>query len=246
MVEKSTYPFTIFTHDLDFTSKASLLTIGNLFMNVAGIDSHSKGFGIDQIHDKNLAWVSLRIRIKMNRYPELSEKVSIQTWVENWSRFVTQRNCSIYGENGENIGEIVSVFTLIDFKTRQTVNMQERLAEYEAFIIPEGVALGTPGKVKTLQNATLVGTHTVAYNDIDSNMHVNSFRYVAWVLDVIPLEVYKQNKIVDFEINFVHEVLYGETVSIYSEKLEENVAVFDIRNAEGVSMNRCKFTFEKR
>ena len=77
-------------------------------------------------------------------------------------------------------------------------------------------------------------------------MHVNSFRYVAWVLDVIPLEVYKQNKIVDFEINYVHEVLYGETVSIYSEKLEENVAVFDIRNAEGVSMNRCKFTFEKR
>lgn len=246
MIEKSIYPFTIFTHDLDFTSKASLLTIGNLFMNVAGIDSHSKGFGIDEIHDKNLAWVALRIRIKMNRYPELLEKVSIQTWIENWSRFATQRNCIIYGAQGENIGEIASVFTLIDFKLRQTVNMQERLGEYEKFVIPDVLDLGCPGKVKTLQNATLAGTRTVAYNDIDSNMHVNSFRYVAWVLDTIPFETYKQNKIADFEINYIHEVLYGETVSIYSEKVDENVVVFDIRNAEGLSMNRCKFTFEKR
>lgn len=246
MVEKSTYPFTIFTHDLDFTSKASLLTIGNLFMNVAGIDSHSKGFGIDEIHDKNLAWVALRIRIKMDRYPELSENVFIQTWIENWSRFTTQRNCVIRNEKGEVLGQISSVFTLIDFKLRQTVNMQERLAEYEEYVIPDVLEMGCPGKVKTLQNATLVGTRKAAYNDIDSNIHVNSFRYVAWILDTIPLEVYQQNKIVDFEVNYIHEVLYGETVSIFIEKLEENVVVFDIRNAEGISMNRCKFTFEKR
>ena len=230
--------------DADFSQHSTLETIGNIFMNVAGLDSERKGFGMAALQRQGYTWVALRILIDVKRYPAAFEEVKATTWVENWTKLTTQRNCVIEDSKGEKIVEISSIFSLINFNTRQAVNMQDVLdSNYEKSIWKKSIAIRPPEKVHLLANETVVATRKVAYSDIDCNMHVNSFRYVAWILDTFPLEMFQKKFISEFEINYVKECRYGETVTINMEQLGENVYAFDIRNYEGASLHRCKITF---
>lgn len=243
MEKKTSVDYTVLVRDTDFSLRSSLEAIGNVFMNVAGLDSESKGFGMDDLHKKGLAWVALRIFIKVSQYPAAFEKINVSTWIENWNKLTTQRDCTIQNADGKTVVEVSSLWAVIDFNTRQPVNMQDVLTNYEPWILDEKLSIRNPEKVRLLTNEELVATRKVVYSDIDSNMHVTSFKYVSWILDTIPLEVFQKQFVSEFEINYVKECLYGETVTICREQLADNVFAYDIRNAEGVSLNRCKLTF---
>lgn len=233
--------------DTDFTQRTTLETIGNMFMNVAGLDSERKGFGMATLQKQGYTWVALRILIDVKKYPMAFEDIKVTTWVENWNKLATQRNCTIENSKGETLVEISSIFTLINFNTRQAVNMHDVMTslnyDYEKFIWKKGVSIRCPEKVHLLANEELVTTRSVVYSDIDCNLHVNSFKYVSWILDTFPIDFFQKKYVSEFEVNYVKECKYGETISINREQLSENVYSFDIRNYEGTSLNRCKLTF---
>ncbi len=245
MKKKTSLKYTVLMRDTDFSMRSTLESIGNIFMNIAGLDSERKGFGMEALRKQGYAWVALRILIDVKSYPAAFEKLKATTWIENWNKLTTQRNCVIEDSKGDNVVEISSIFTLINFNTRQAVNMQDVLSNsnYEKSICNKHLSIRSPEKVHLLTNEKVVATRKVTYSDIDCNMHVNSFRYVSWVLDTIPLEMFQKKFISEFEINYVKECHYGETVTINMEQLGDNVYAFDIRNFEGTSLNRCKLTF---
>ena len=47
MAEITTYNYRIEPQDVDFTLRASAASIINYMLNVAGMDAHNKGFGVD-------------------------------------------------------------------------------------------------------------------------------------------------------------------------------------------------------
>lgn len=243
MEKKTSVDYTVLVRDTDFSLHSSLESVGNIFMNAAGLDAERKGFGMDALHKQGLAWVALRIYIKVNKYPAAFENLKVSTWVENWTKLTTQRDCTIASADGKTLVEVSSLWAVIDFNTRQPVNMQERLSSYEPWLLDEKLSIRTPEKVRLLSNPELVSTRKVVYSDIDSNMHATSFKYVSWILDTIPLDVFQKQFVSDFEINYVKECRYGETIMIYREQLDENVFAYDIRNEENSSLNRCKLTF---
>ena len=69
-------------------------------------------------------------------------------------------------------------------------------------------------------------------------------KYVDWMADVLPLQVLYKKKISRFEINYLHEARYGETVEIYRQQ-EENTYLFDLISSEGRSLCKAKFQFER-
>ena len=243
MEKKTIIDYTVLMRDTDFSLHSSLESVGYIFMNAAGFDAERKGFGMEELHKRGLAWVALRLLIKVEKYPAAFEKLQIQTWVENWNKLTTQRNCIVTNAQGDTVFSVSSLWAVIDFNTRQPVNLQDALPCYGPWILSEPIALRTPEKVHLLTNEEFVATRKAVYSDIDFNMHVTSFKYVSWILDTIPLDVFQKQFISEFEINYVKECTFGETVSIYREQLQENVYAYDIRNAEGVSLNRCKLTF---
>jgi acyl-ACP thioesterase len=52
---------------------------------------------------------------------------------------------------------------------------------------------------------------------LDVNSHVNSARYIRWLLDSYPLDFHRAHSLRLLEINYVGETLGGETVSIHSQ-----------------------------
>jgi len=245
MRKKTSIEHDIPMRETDFSFNLTLKNIGEWFLNVAALDSERKGFGMQVLQQKGYAWVALRILINVKKYPVAFEKIKITTWIQNWSKLTTQRNCIIQNARGETLVEISSIFALINFNTRQVVNMQDALVDmkYERYICDKGLSIRSPEKIHALSNEELVDTRKVVYSNIDCNLHVSSFEYVSWILDTFSLEVFKNKKISEFEINYIKECKLGETVTIHREQLNENEYVFDIRNQEGTTLNRCKVTF---
>lgn len=243
--KKTTINYTVLIRDTDFSLRMSLESIGNIFMNVAGFDSERKGFGMDALHKKGMAWVALRMHIQIYEYPAAFEELNVTTWIEQWTKLSTQRNCIIQNKQGKTMVEISSLWALIDFKTRQLLNLQDELSAfgYEKWLLEESTSIGAALKVHIPTNTELVGNHIVAYSDIDSNLHATSLKYVSWVLDTLPFELFQKQRISSFEINYAKECCFGEHVSILREKLTEDTFLYELKDSNGNSLNRCKLTF---
>ena len=57
MAEKSLYQFRVEPQEVDFTLRATIASLGSVILNVAGIDAHGKGFGVDVLNADNHSWV---------------------------------------------------------------------------------------------------------------------------------------------------------------------------------------------
>jgi acyl-ACP thioesterase len=67
-------------------------------------------------------------------------------------------------------------------------------------------------------DAQLVRTIDTHYNDVDINGHINSVKYIEHVLDLWPLDWYRDHHIRRFEIAYVAEAHAGDQLSFYMEQ----------------------------
>ena len=98
-------------------------------------------------------------------------------------------------------------------------------------------------------DAELVRTINTYYNDVDINGHVNSVKYIEHVLDLWPLDWYREHRIRRFEIAYVAEAHAGDQLSFYRQPAEEPNA-FCVRivktspdNSEPIEVCRSKVIF---
>ena len=74
-----------------------------------------------------------------------------------------------------------------------------------------------------------VSVYETRYSDIDINGHVNSIKYIEHILNLFPLEVFKEKFVKRFEIAYVAESYYGDTLSFYKEEKENGSIDIEIR-----------------
>jgi len=67
-----------------------------------------------------------------------------------------------------------------------------------------------------------VRTIDTYYNDVDINGHINSVKYIEHVLDLWPMDWYRDHQIRRFEIAYVAEAHQGDRLSFYQEKSGDN------------------------
>ena len=74
--------------------------------------------------------------------------------------------------------------------------------------------------------------YTVKYSDIDMNNHVNSMKYIQWVIDTLPIEKIKKG-IKKIDINYIKEALYGDELLIQHYSKEEK-DIFEIKKSNDI------------
>jgi acyl-ACP thioesterase len=75
-----------------------------------------------------------------------------------------------------------------------------------------------------------VHNFSAKYSDIDINGHVNSVRYIEHILDLLPLEKHREERLKRFEIAYITESYFGDQLDIYmDEDKNENVYMVEVR-----------------
>ena len=238
-----TYRFVAEPFHVDFTGRLTLGVLGNHLLNCAGFHATDRGFGMATLHEENYTWVLSRLAIELDVMPRQYEEFTVQTWVENVYRLFTDRNFAILDKAGRPLGYARSVWAMINMNTRRPADLLAMHGGNIAGYICPGLPcpIDKPSRIKVAApepEATL----TAKYSDIDINGHVNSIRYIEHILDLFPLGQYRQKRIRRFEMAYVAESYFGDTLSLYHDS-EGDVHQVEIRKAGGEAVCRSKLVF---
>ena len=229
----------------DFSNRLFMGHLGNHMLNAADFHSNDRGFGMHYLNTINKTWVLSRLAIEMKEMPPMYTKFYIETWVESAMRFFTNRNFAIVGYDATVYGYGRSVWAMIDTETRQPADLfainDGAINDYIEKEKPCPIDKG--GRVKMSDNAELVHSIKTFYNDVDINGHINSIKYIEHVLDLWPIEWYREHTIKRLEIAYVAEAHGGDTLSFYREQDAEGNFLVRIVRTDGTECCRCKMEF---
>lgn len=238
-----TYSFVAEPFHVDFTGRLFMGVLGNHLLNCAGFHASERGFGISELNESNYTWVLSRLAVEMEEMPAQYESFSVDTWVENVYRLFTDRNFAVYGKDGKVYGYARSVWAMINLDTRKPADLLtlhgDRIVDYIETEKP--CPIEKPGRIK-VGTCMPVRSVEMYYNDIDINGHVNSIKYMEHVLDLFPKEWYAGHVIRRFEMAYVAESYFGDTLSLYHDR-EGDTHQVEIRKAGGEAVCRSKLVF---
>lgn len=241
MLEKRTYPCEVIPQELDFTRKITISGLIGSFLNTVGNDAHVLGFGTDALSRQNLGWVLSGMAIEMDSRPAEFSKYSIRTWVSSFSGLVSVRNIELLDEAGNCFGRGTSRWCLINYDTRRPVPMESLGPSMEDFTTPCDPPCPAPLRLKAV-NTDPVAHHTVVYSDIDFNRHMNTLRYVDFMVDTLPIELLENSRPLRLDIHFSSESSYGQRLSL-SMLSQGDTTDFAIRKEDGSVSCIAHFTW---
>lgn len=240
MAEITAYDYHIDPQDVDFTQRASVASIINYMLNVAGVDARNKGFGIDQLLGQSVTWVLSRLALEVEAQPSQYENVAMDTWVNDYNRLSSVRNFVM--RQGERVmASGVSQWCMFNMETRQSVDMSMLKDVYMSAMVDAPSPIAMPARLRAIE-PTKSMTRPVMYSDIDFNRHVNTLKYVDLIFDSLPLELIENNGGMRLDINFLAEARYGESITVGSVEESERVWQFEITSEDRV-LCRAKIEF---
>ena len=243
------YEFMAEPFHCDFSGHLFMGHLGNHMLNAADFHSTDRGFGMKYLMTIHRSWVLSRLAIEMEEMPMQYTKFNVETWVEGAMRFFTNRNFRVVGQTAQGEEKVYgygrSVWAMIDTESRQPTDilaindgaLTQWIEKEKSCPIEKG------GRVKMSDNAQLIGTVDTHYNDVDINGHINSVKYIEHVLDLWPLNWYKEHQLKRFEIAYVAEAHEGDQLSFYQEQTGEQEYCVRIVRTDGTETCRSKLLF---
>ncbi|MDR2803817.1 MAG: acyl-ACP thioesterase [Treponema sp.] len=212
-VIKKKYMVAVGDVDTERNIKPSVLF--DFFQSLTTEHGEELGVGLDVMLKNGQGWILSRFSLLVERRPRFAETLTIESWPQGFERLLYARNYDVLDEQGTVIARASSSWLILDIEKRRPLRptaLVVSMPANEGRSFLEGGArllVKREGLVKTLER-------TAVYSDIDFNGHVNNARYIQWVQDALPAGFFKNITKFRIDINYVGEVVLGETVGIYA------------------------------
>lgn len=239
-----TYDFVAEPFHVDLTGKLTMGVLGNHLLNCAGFHAADRGFGIAELNENHYTWVLSRLAIELDDMPRQYESFSIRTWVENVYRLFTDRNFDILDREGRVIGYARSVWAMISMETRKPADLLTlHGGTISDYVCDKECPIAKPGRIRVTQQTPVAELRT-KYSDIDINGHVNSIKYIEHILDLFPVEMFREKRIKRFEMAYVAESYCGDTLTFCREEVADGEYDIEIKKNNREVVVRSKVIFK--
>lgn len=227
----------------DFTGHLTMSVLGNHLLNCAGEHASRRGFGIARLNEEDHTWVLSRMAIEITSLPAQYEAFEIDTWVDCVYRLFTDRNFALRDKDGREIGYARTTWAMIGMQSRKPIELTSLYGgSVVDYAYPEKLCpIEKGGRIRVTAEAP---THSIVtrYSDIDINGHVNSIRYIEHVMDLFPLDYLRSHPLRRFEIAYVTEAYFGDTLHLYVDHHDDETWEVEIRR-DDTAICRCKLVF---
>ena len=113
------------------------------------------------------------------------------------------------------------------------------------YVCDEPCPIEKPSRIKVASKEP-VAALVAKYSDIDINGHVNSIRYIEHILDLFPIEMYKEKRIRRFEMAYVAESYYGDELTLFMDDAGEGVYDVEVKKNGSEVVCRSKVIFTEK
>lgn len=215
-----TFSFKVDPFDTDCFNQLSWKVLGKQILSVA--TSHARNRGFDK-YDKDgipYLWVLSRMVVEIDRYPRVGEEYSFSTWIKNYYRYFTDRYFYIYDADGNVIGRVLTIWAMINSETRQPADLKSLFGnEFDQYVCDANEFEIQRSRIRVNHPCSNMVRHTY-YTDLDTNGHINSIRYIEYVLDAFPLSVFQQNYVSRIEMEYNAESYCDDDLYVNLEEVQ--------------------------
>ena len=156
------------------------------------------------------------MEVSMSRLPKHGEKVTFETWIEQNAHMLSTRNYRLYSgadTMGELLGQVSSVWAVLDLKARQVVHVFD-LPMFAGCVDGERLDLERVARLRPLTQTDAERVYTIVYSDIDYNGHCNSCKYLEHMVDSCHPAFMNEDQPFRLSLQYSKEVMEGEEVTI--------------------------------
>ena len=204
--------------DVDRSDRLTLGSIFSFFQEAAISHAADLGVGRDAMSSTGQGWILSRISIFIERRPGYGETIQVSSWPRRWEKLLAMRDYEIRDSSNKPVVRGRGGWLVLDIEKRRPLRAQavmEDLPPNEGIdAFPAGPAGLNPQEdlSKKMERAAL-------YSDIDYYGHANNARYIQWIQDATDAEILTNADQIRLDINYLSEVLPGDTVEIWTASL---------------------------
>ncbi|KAJ4958029.1 hypothetical protein NE237_025140 [Protea cynaroides] len=238
--------FTIRSYDMGPNHTATVETLMNLLQETAL--NHLRNMGLlkeglgstPEMSARNLIWVLSKVHVVVDHYPTWSDDVRVETWIIRSGRNSLAIEWVIYDSWTEQIlTQASSMFVMMNKETRKLSEWPEAVRrEIEPQYIDRPPLLDKDSsRLRKLDHNKMEYVRTgltPRWNDLDINQHVNNVKYVAALLESVPISFLENHELSAFTVEYRKECAMDDVVQSLTSFCHETIdQCFHLLRSEG-------------
>jgi acyl-ACP thioesterase len=212
---------------VDRSDRLTLASVFNFFQEAAISHAENLGVGRDSMAQIGQVWLISRMSVQIEKRPLYGDTVNIRTWPRGIEKLFALRDFDIRNSRDVPVIQARSCWLIIDIEKRRPLRPQ-----YMAEMLPlnDGLDALPSGAVGLTERKDLhkASERKAAYSDLDYNGHVNNISYIQWIQDTLNTGLLENAGRMRLDINYLNEILPGETAEIWTAPISGDIAVGDI------------------
>lgn len=209
--------FRILSSQTDMTRTLRPSSLFTILQEAAIAHTQALGAGREKTLDRGLLWVITMQQVEIQRMPVYDEQVTLLSWPGKTMHLFFPRYWQMTDAEGRPLIEASSLWGLMDQDSRKLVFPEE----YNISLpdMSNGRNGSIPLRIRAQQTPT-VQEFTVPYSYTDLNGHMNNAHYLDLAQDCMP-ETIRQRKPARIRAEYIEEIRYGDTLSLYAGQLSD-------------------------
>ncbi|HPF49947.1 MAG TPA: thioesterase [Draconibacterium sp.] len=198
--------------EMNESGVVSPTTILTLLEETAADHCYSINHSLYQLGKQNIGWVLISGFMEMKRYPKYKEKITIRTWLSNFTTIKGFRENIVYDESRNIIGRAKGLWIFFDIGRRRPTEIFNDIKEKWSVCNKESVGYNLSQKIHAIEISDYEIKFKVNRYDTDMIKHVNNIRYLQWVVESIPEEIVDNYYLYSIDGRFIAEAHLGQTI----------------------------------
>ncbi len=237
-----TFPSLITTAETDMEGRLRPAAWVNLLVQAAIRSAESLGIGFDVLREQNLFWVLHRLTVEVERVPSWNETITTETWPKDINGLLYLRDFLLRDAAGHILARATSGWLAIDRESKRPGQVASTHPGLFTGLRNRHALSTLPEKLKPVPEG-MVAEIRPAWSDFDINRHVTSTRYIDWTTDVLPFEFLRTHLMHRLSVNFLKEVVPGNTLTLTCLKEGNNYHFEGIKTPVGEPAYRVALEF---
>ncbi len=227
------------SYDVDATRRATSLSLCRYFLEAAWNHAEALGFGFSHLQTQGKFWVLARFRFEVQQYPAWGDRAVLRTWPRGLKSVFALRDFELQDETGRRLAAGSSAWLVIDAISKRPQRLHKLFPNLAA-LNGKAVLSCDPAELGDNEIWDNTSPVTVRYTDIDVNNHVNSVRYIAWMLDACPPGFHLQHSLRGLDVNYLGETVEGEQLTVRTHQSDSAVYNHSLTKSNGNEVCRAR------
>ncbi|MBN2571305.1 MAG: hypothetical protein JXA68_04195 [Ignavibacteriales bacterium] len=220
-----TEKFKIRANESDKNGFVKMSSLVGYLIEIAGEDADKLNFGFDDLDMHGKYWVLSRLLIEIKELPKWRDEIVIMTWPKGINKLFALRDFVILDKREVEIIKVTSAWLVLDRKTNRPCKVEDVISDFNCIIKKDSIEF-LPNKIGISNEVKFIYSKKVLSSDIDVNLHVNSCKYIDWVIDCLDKQI---ENILSFQINFLSSAKLNDIIEL---RATENYDYIEATNFE--------------